>query len=148
MRRALVIPLALVMVVAALALPAGAAMDADAGPNYVFAGGGTPLSNGAFFPGTTVCDGSGCTVLGAPLQIDKGTDITFVMADAEVIANGHQMVSVKTKKKTKRPLFMSELLTTPGEQDLVTTSKLKAGTYEYFCPIHFGMYGTIEVVKI
>ena len=144
MRRTWALLLGLVMALGAL--PAGAATDV-AGPNYVFAGGGTLLTNGAFFPGTAFCDNSGCTVVGNPLQIAKGTDFTFVNADAEVVANAHQIVSFKRNKKTKRPLFMSDILTTPGEQDLVITSKLKRGSYLYGCSIHFGMYGVLEVVK-
>ena len=128
-------------------LPAGAAPDAAAGPNYIFAAGGTLLTNGAFFPGTALCDSRGCTVLGDPLEIAKGTDVTFVNGDAEAVANAHQIVSIKRHKKTKRPLFVSDILTTPGEQDLVITSKLKTGRYVYGCSIHFGMYGVIQVVK-
>ena len=144
MRRTWVLLLGLVMALGAL--PAGAATDV-AGPNYIFAGGGTLLTNGLFFPGTAFCDNSGCTVVGDPLQIAKGTDITFVNADAEVVANAHQIISIKRHKKTKRPLFFSDVLTTPGEQDLVITSKLKPGRYVYGCTIHFGMNGVIQVVK-
>jgi hypothetical protein len=145
MRKTPALVLALVVALGALAAPAGAAADAET--DYVFAGGGTPFSNGAFFPGTALCNGNGCTVVGEPVQIERGTDFTFVNIDAEAVANAHQIISFKRKKKTKRPLFMSDVLTTPGEQDLVITSKLKPGVYKFRCPIHFGMYGAIEIVE-
>jgi hypothetical protein len=148
MRRGIVTLLALVTALSFSALPAGASPNSDAaGAGYVFAGGGTLLSNGVFFPGTAICDEAGCTVVGPPNEIQKGTDFTFAMVDAEAVANSHQIVSVKVNKKTRKPLFYSDVLTTPGERDLVLTSKLKPGTYFYRCTVHFGMYGAIDIVR-
>ncbi|MGH2755534.1 MAG: cupredoxin domain-containing protein [Actinomycetota bacterium] len=136
------------MAIVGLAIPTSASPAAmDAETDYVFAGGGTPLSNGAFFPGTAFCNSSGCTVVGEPVQVEKGTNFTFANVDAEVVANAHQILSIKRHRKTKRPLFMSDVLTTPGQTDLVITEKLKPGLYEYGCTVHFGMYGVIEIVK-
>ena len=139
--------LALVVALSAYAIPAGASSEEAVGPAYVFAGGGTPLSNGIFFGGTTICDDAGCTVAGTPVEVPVGTDFTFVNLDAEAVGNGHQIMSVKKNKRTKKPLFYSDYLATPGEQDVVMTSHLKPGRYLFRCPVHFGMYGTIEVVE-
>ena len=148
MRRGIVSLLALVTALSFSALPASATPNgASAGPGYVFAGGGTLLTNGFFFPGTALCDEAGCSVVGPPNEIQKGTDFTFAMIDAEAVANAHQIVSVKVNKRTKRPLFYSDVLTTPGDQDLVVTSKLKPGTYFYRCTVHYGMFGAIEIVR-
>ena len=148
MRRGIVSLLALVTALSFSALPAGASPNgASAGAGYVFAGGGTLYSNGFFFPGTALCDEAGCSVVGPPNEIQKGTDFTFAMVDAEAVANAHQVVSMKVNKRTKRPLFYSDVLTTPGDQDLVVTSKLKPGTYFYRCTVHYGMFGAIEIVR-
>jgi hypothetical protein len=148
MRRGIVSLLALVTALIVSALPAAASSDnAAAGAGYVFAGGGTLLSNGFFFPGTALCNEVGCSVVGPPNEIQKGTDFTFANVDAEAVANAHQIVSVKVNKRTKRPLFYSDVLTTPGDQDLVVTSKLKPGTYFYRCTVHYGMFGAIEIVR-
>jgi hypothetical protein len=53
---------------------------------------------------------------------------------------------VKRNKRTKKPLFASDVLTTPGQTDLVVTSHLKPGDYVFRCTIHFGMYGILEVL--
>lgn len=110
--------------------------------NFIFAGAGTPLSNGFFFPGTTFCDASGCT--GKPLPVPKGEDITFVNLDVSTLTNAHQIVSQKLKRG--RPLFMSEVNSGP-DTSLVKTSHLKPGVYRYLCSFHFGMYGQIEIVN-
>jgi hypothetical protein len=127
----------------AMGLPAGATTLGDpvAANNFVFAGGGTPLTNGIFFPGTTICDASSCT--GEPLQVPKGEDVTFVNLDVSTATNAHQIVS--QKRKRGRPIFASDVNEGP-DQSLVITSHLKPGIYKYFCSYHFGMYGQIEIV--
>lgn len=123
------------------ALPAhGAATRPIAANNFIFAGGGTPVSNGVFFPGTTFCDADGCT--GEPLQVPRGDDITFVNLDTSTVTNAHQIVS--KKRKRGRPLFMSEVSNGP-DQTLLITSHLKPGVYRYLCSFHFAMYGQIEI---
>ena len=121
-----------------MAAGAGAPEKAN---GYIFAGGGTFVSNGAFFPGTAVFDGS--KLVGQPYQIAQGSDITFVNLDNGDIANGHQIRSYKQRKG--RPLFQSKKLTQTGESATMVTSHLKPGIYEFACPIHFGMYGLLEV---
>ncbi|MBA2726158.1 MAG: hypothetical protein H0U53_09230 [Actinobacteria bacterium] len=123
------------------ALPAHGAITAPAAANnFIFAGGGTPVSNGIFFPGTTFCDTQGCT--GVPMQVPRGDDITFVNLDTSSVTNAHQIVS--RKRKRGRPLFISEVNYGPG-QGLVVTSHLKPGVYKYYCSFHFGMFGQIEI---
>lgn len=137
MRRLLVIAFALGLLVSpAMAAP----LDSEA---YVFAGGGTPLTNGVFFPGTYV---SGVPPT-PPVTISKGSDFTFVNLDEAAVGNGHKIKSFKRYRRSGRPFFQSDLLTKPGESDLVITSHLKPGVYKYYCAVHDGMFGNIEIVK-
>ena len=114
--------------------------------NFLFAGGGTPVTNGLFFPGGAICDGDDCTGLGPPLTIDKGDDVTFVNLDPGPVTNTHQIVSFDKRKKNRGPLFASENVSGPGTT-VLKMSHVKPGTYLYLCTVHFGMYGQIEVVK-
>jgi hypothetical protein len=129
-----------------LLAPAQAAnpVTPEAHPNIIIAAGGTNLSNGFFFPGTAICDNDGCD--GAPMQIAKGTDVTFVNLDPAVVTNSHRIISLKKKKRTGRPLFASDTVDGPDQTTMIT-SHLKPGVYPYFCSFHFGMYGQIEVTK-
>src|SRR5687767_10083967 len=77
----------------------------------VFAGGGTPVSNGVFFPGTVLCVGTDCSGL-PPVEIAQGTDLEFVNLDVSAVANIHQIVSYKRKRG--RPLFTSKALEGPA----------------------------------
>lgn len=139
--------------VGGLAAPSHARGEADSGAagdanNFLFVGGGTPLTNGLFFPGTLLCDSGGCTGVGPALTIDKGDDVTLVNLDVGLVSNSHQATSIKTFKKGKKkgqPLFRSEEMSSPG-QSIMKMSHVKPGTYEYQCPFHFGMFGQIEVV--
>lgn len=108
----------------------------------IFASGGTPLTNGIFYPGTIIQVGG--AKYGEPYEVARGSNIEFVNTDPEATANSHCMISVKRKKRTRRPLFASRCIKGPSV-DVVVTSHLKPGTYEFFCPIHFGMLGAIEV---
>jgi hypothetical protein len=107
----------------------------------LFAAGGTPVSNGIFFPGTSLCANGTC--YGEPYEIAQGTDIRFYNLDSGVVANSHRVVSKKMKKKGG-PIFASDTVAGPGST-LMKTSHLKPGLYEYFCTIHSGMEGIIEV---
>lgn len=109
--------------------------------NPLFAGGGTPVSNGIFFPGTILC---AATCDGEPYQIKQGTDIRLYNLDPALVANSHGMVSKDAKKKGG-PLFQSENFGGPGSV-LVKTSHLQPGTYDYFCRTHYGMQGRLEIV--
>jgi plastocyanin len=132
--------------VIAVQAPAGAvaperAASADRADSVpLFAGGGTALSNGYFFPGTAVYDNGEFT--GVPLQIQQGQNIEFVNTDVAAVTNGHAIVSMK--RKHGRPLFQSGLVNGPATTTVIT-QKLKPGVYPYFCSIHYGMYGLIEV---
>ena len=109
----------------------------------ILVGGGTPLSNGIFFPGTAIYqDGE---FVGDPVSIARGTDIEVVNLDEATVANAHKLVSLKLNKRTKRPLFRSPLLTTPGDSATVITSHVKPGLYPFYCPVHSGMWGLLEV---
>ncbi|HEX2195458.1 MAG TPA: hypothetical protein VHJ76_00920 [Actinomycetota bacterium] len=107
----------------------------------LFAAGGTPLSNGLFFPGTALCVGTDCQ--GVPYQIAKGSDIRFYNLDAAVVANSHRIISKRQNKKG-RPLFQSDNVAGPGST-LMKTSHLKPGVYPYYCSVHFGMEGILEI---
>ena len=115
-----------------------APLDAEA---YVFAGGGTPVTNGIFFPGTAL---SGVPSA-PPVSITQGDDFTFVNLDEAAVGNGHKIRSFKVLR-SGRIAFQSDLLTEPGATDLVITSHLKPGVYKYYCAVHDGMYGNIEIV--
>lgn len=140
MKRFLVVALA--SLVATGLWPASSGAQAIPSQTIVV-GGGTPLSNGIFFPGTAIYDGG--EFVGEPVSISQGTDIEVVNLDAEVVANAHKLVSLKLNKRTKRPLFRSPMLTTPGDRAVVITSHLKPGTYPFYCPVHSGMWGLLEV---
>ena len=107
----------------------------------LFAAGGTPLTNGVFFPGTAVCVGTDCQ--GVPYEVARGTDIRFYNLDSALVANSHRIVSKQVSKKG-RPLFQSDTIGGPGST-LVKTSHLKPGVYPYFCAVHFGMQGILEI---
>ncbi len=136
------------MVIAlALGLMAGPAFGAPSAPVgnvTIVAGGGTPVSNGVFFPGTAISDGNELQGL-PPVQIEKGSDFDFVNLDEAAVGNGHQILSMKRKKG--RPLFQSDYLKSPGDMDLVVTSHLKPGVYAFFCTVHSTMFGRIEIVR-
>lgn len=130
---------------AALALSAGpvsAAPSADVGETPLFAGGGTPLTNGVFFPGTAVYDGN--QFLGEPLQVPQGTNVQFVNLDYAPATNGHKIVSFKRNKKTGLPLFSSPTINGPG-QAIMKTAKVRPGVYPYYCSIHSNMFGLLEI---
>lgn len=140
--------------IAALGLVAGLAVapataaplessQAAAADSVVFAGGGTNLSNGYFFPGTLVYQ-SGSYQGAPPLQVIKGQDLTFVNLDTAAITNAHRIVALK--RRGGRPLFSSDVVSGPGRTTILT-SHLKLGVYRYGCPIHSGMYGAIEIIK-
>ena len=144
MRRVLLSALMLLVALPLMA-PAGRAAtpieNVESG-GTLFAGGGTNVSNGVFFPGTAIYDGSTYQGL-PPLQIAQGTDLTFVNLDVGAVANGHQIISFRQKRGV--PVFKSPRVDGPG-QALVITSHVKPGVYPFFCTIHFGMYGRLEVV--
>jgi hypothetical protein len=145
MKRSIVAVLASLMWV--LGAPAGAAVDGTqiGAGDTVYAGGGTPLSNGIFFPGTAQCTKDGCEAIGPIPQIERGTDLKFVNLDTSEVANTHSIVSIK-RNKNGRPLFGSRDSRGPSQSSVVT-SHLKRGEYPYFCRTHFGMYGIFEVIK-
>ena len=135
------------VVLAAIALacfaPSAGAADVETGGRIVV-GGGTPLTNGFFFPGTALPRAGGGFDGLPPLQIQQGTDVEFVNLDEATVANAHKMISLKRRKG--RPLFSSAQLSSPGQSDLVATSNLRPGIYPYYCPVHNGMWGQIQIV--
>ena len=147
--------LGLVAFVALLAMPAsatGAVLDAPAARDTVplFAAGGSAVTNGFFFPGTAVYDGS--DLQGVPYEIAQGTDIEFTTPDGSLtLGNGHQIRSYK-RRKNDRPLFMSKFVAGPGSTVMITShlkpggGELPDGSYGYFCTVHTAMYGMLKVV--
>ncbi len=114
--------------------------------NYIFAGGGTPVSNGVFFPGTTTCANGKCEPVGDAIEIKKGTNITFVNLDESLVANSHRIVCMDAYR-SGRPKCASENLDSTGDTDEMLTFKLKPGTYFYQCSVHFPMFGAFRVIK-
>ncbi len=144
MRRALLV--ALCAIGLSCFTPTATATDVEIG-GRVIAGGGTPLSNGLFFPGTAFPDDDGSVdpVL-PPIEVKRGTDVEFINLDEATVANGHKMVSLR--KRRGRPLFSSDLLTRPGQTDVVFTSHLKPGLYPFYCSTHTaGMWGQLRIVR-
>jgi plastocyanin len=80
-----------------------------------------------------------------PVEITQGTDFTFVNLDEAAVGNGHKIRSFKLR--SGQPAFQSDLLTKPGQTDLVITSHLKPGNYKYYCAVHDGMFGAIQITK-
>lgn len=111
-------------------------------PAPMFVGGGTPVSNGVFFPGTAVFDGE--SVQGLPIQVEAGQDIELTNLDLGDLANCHQLTSFKRKRG--RPVFNSKRLCAPGESAIVLMGRAKPGVYEAYCPVHTGMYALVEVL--
>jgi hypothetical protein len=126
-------------------VPPAAARPAADDDATLFVGGGTNLTNGLFFPGTSLRQNGEWLDLGPPLQVTAGSNVTLVNLDAAPLTNSHQVRSFKVRKKTGRPLFQSEPSSGPTTT-LVLTQHLKPGLYRYFCTTHFGMFGRIEVV--
>lgn len=122
--------------------PGASAEDVATGGRVV-AGGGTPVSNGVFFPGTAIPREDGGFDGLPPIELAIGTDLEFTNLDESSVANAHKLVSLKRKKG--RPLFQSDLLSTPGASDVVITSHLKPGIYPFYCSIHSGMWGQLEI---
>lgn len=111
----------------------------------VVAGGGTPLTNGVFFPGTALPRSDGGFDGLEPVQIQQGTDVEFVNLDEASVSNAHEMVSQRRRKG--RPMFSSGQVTRPGQTVLVVTSNLKPGVYPFYCTVHTGMWGRLEIVR-
>lgn len=154
---------AVVMLVALTAQPAAAmrarpAVPCPGGEAPLFAAGGTFVSNGYFFPGTAIYDGQ--DFVGAAYRIDKGCNLRFVNLDVSAVTNGHKIVSFarrcrngkiagvgeECRRGFGKPLFQSAVVNGP-QQASVKTARLKPGSYPYFCSIHAGMYGLLEVVE-
>lgn len=142
--------IALIALCFAMTAPVAHAGDSSAVPGpdpTVFAGGGTNLTNGIFFPGTGIYDGSKYFTV-APLQVPKGKNVDFVNLDASAVTNSHQIRSFQLVRRGRRriPLFQSPLVDGPGAGVLIT-SHVKPGVYGYFCTTHGGMVGFLEVTK-
>lgn len=129
---------------AATGIDAPALPPVGAAEAPLFAAGGTPLTNGVFFPGTALCAAGSC--FGQPYSIARGTDIRFYNLDSAIVANSHRIVAKDMKRKTGAPLFQSDTVAGPGSS-LMRTSHLKPGVYGYFCTVHFGMEGLLEVTR-
>jgi plastocyanin len=140
-----------VLLAAFLLAPAGVSAHASSGSPaladaQLFAGAGTPLSNGTFFPGTAVNDGTKFQAP-APLMITKGQNVQFTNLDVAVLTNAHRIRSFKSKKNGY-PLFISETVFGPGQTLMITSHlKPKDEPYFYFCTVHTTMYGAIQVTK-
>lgn len=141
MKRSLL--LALVAMLALSMAPAGGAERADA---QLFAGGTTPVGGGFFFPGTGVSDGSKMQYP-APLEVTRGSNVVLTNLDEATVANSHAIRSLKLNKRTKRPLFRSKAVYSPGDSVTMITSHLRRGLYPYRCTTHANMYGAIQIVK-
>lgn len=149
MRKILAALVALVLAAPAVhAAPPGApdlASQGVAEESRLFAGGGTQLSNGFFFPGTAFANEDG-SFTGEPYVVPKGNNIRFTNLDHFVVAGGaHAIRSFERVKRRgkKVPLFSTKFVDGPGEA-LMKTSHVKPGTYAYYCPVHSGMLGLLK----
>ena len=144
MRRAAAILLATAMAVVVLGAPSRAQVPVEwlETGSRVFAGGGTFVSNGLFFPGTLSCSGTDCSGL-PPVELKRGTDLEFVNLDPAAATNGHQIISYK--RRAGKPVFSSKLIEGPATATILT-SHLKPGVYRFFCATHFGMEAALEIV--
>lgn len=149
MRKMVVALLALVLAAPAVNAAQASAPDIfssnSAEETRIFAGGGTQLSNGFFFPGTATADDDG-TITGEPYVVPVGANIRLTNLDHFVVSGGAH--GIKSFKRVKRggkrvPLFASKMVDGPGEA-LMITSHVKRGTYLYYCPIHGGMLGLLK----
>lgn len=122
---------------------AATAAESRAQDGVIVSAGGTQASNGVWLPGAAICENNACQ--GVPVRIEQGANIQFINPDPDTLANGHQIVSYKTRKKTGQALFKSELLNGP-DQTLMITSHLKPGIYPFTCSVHYKMDGLLEVV--
>ena len=113
----------------------------------LFAGAGTNLTNGIFFPGTGLYDGSKYFTV-QPLQVPRRANVDFTNLDVSAVTNSHQIRSYQLTRWGRRrvPLFQSPLVDGPGSATMVT-SHVKPGIYQYFCTTHGGMVGFLEVTK-
>jgi hypothetical protein len=127
---------------AAVAAPAEPSIHAAPTDVQLFAGGGTPLTNGYFFPGTAIYDGK--QFQGVPLQVKQGQNVQFTNLDYSTVTNAHEILSFK--RKNGRPVFSTPLVKGPA-QVLMVTSNLKPGIYPYFCAVHYQMFGEIQITK-
>jgi plastocyanin len=139
-----IVALALVGALASLAAPAGGASRAE--DARLLVGTTTPAGGGIFFPGTGISDGSKIQYP-APLEVTKGSNVVITNIDEQVVANNHQVRSLKTNKRTKKALFASKPLRHPGDSVTMITSHLKPGLYAYRCTTHANMFGAIKVVR-
>ena len=142
--------IALVALCLALSAPladAGASPAPVAENAKLFAAAGTNLTNGIFFPGTGLYDGSKYFTV-QPLQVTRGANVDFINLDASVVTNYHQICSRKLVRRGRRrvPLFQSPAVNGPGTAVMVT-SHVKPGIYDYICTIHGGMVGFLEITK-
>ena len=139
--------LLLLACVAVLALPmapaGGAPAYADA---QLFVGATTPVGGGLFFPGTGVSDGT-TMEYPAPLEVTKGANVVLTNLDESAVSNSHAIRSLKVNKRTKRPLFRSSTVYSPGDSVTMITSHLKPGLYPYRCTTHGNMFGAIQVAE-
>ena len=132
---------------AVLALPmapaGGAPAYADA---QLFVGATTPVGGGVFFPGTGISDGSKIQYP-APLEVTKGSNVVLTNLDEATVANSHAIRSLKINRRTKKPLFRSQTVYSPGDSVTMITSHLKPGLYAYRCTTHANMYGALEITQ-
>jgi plastocyanin len=132
--------IALLLLAATPTAAEGRTAKCSTGDVPLFAGAGTPLTNGFFFPGTAIYDGT--EFRGAPLVIPQGCNIRFVNLDDSLVTNGHEIVSFA--RKHGRAMFKSGVSNGPGTM-IIKTSQLRPGLYPYYCVIHYSMYGLLQV---
>lgn len=131
-------PSVIVAIVAAVVI-AGPAAVGEESAELVAGGHVHGHTEGWFFPGTTVCDGGGCTSV--PLVVEAGTDVRFRSVDEE----RHQVVSERRRRNGRR-LFASAPIG-QGQSTTLVTSHLKPGEYAFRCFFHRDMLGRLQIVR-
>jgi plastocyanin len=118
-----------VALVAAWSLTVGA--DASAGPlqTQILAGPGGYVSVGTYY---------------TPIVVStRGMQVTFDNYDIQP----HNVVSTKRigRGRAARPLFESRLLDFGESASVAGVTKLRPGTYEFYCTLHRWMRGSLVV---
>jgi plastocyanin len=111
-------------------------------------------------PGLTVVSGPQAQLYGyltPQVIVQKGGALTYANFDVvkhnvvQDVAADHRSLKTSASwcrqfKKGKCPLFWSKLIGLTQQEQVLGVSKLKPGTYSFYCTLHPGMKGKLTVV--
>ena len=121
--------LAILVASTALGLPAGAVASTAPIQAHLVAGPGGFVSVGTYYTPVVV--------------IERGQPISFTNLDVEP----HNVVATRKtgRGRHRHPLFASEVIEFGQSAPVSGVTKLRPGSYEFFCGLHPWMRGTIVV---